>query len=74
MKPLESPDSHHLQAAVGCLELGNWSEANEELENITPQMRVHPDVLAVRRNPSAGPALFVRGDDLMRLIFDSQAI
>jgi len=28
----------HFQAAVGWLELGNWLEANEELENITPQL------------------------------------
>ena len=48
MQPLGSPDSHHLQAAVGWLELGNWSEANEDLERITPQLRRHPDVLEVR--------------------------
>jgi hypothetical protein len=45
IKPLEPPDSLHLEAAEGWLELGNHLEANEELENITPQMRVHPDVL-----------------------------
>ena len=48
MKPLESPDIHHLRAALGWLELGNWREANEELENITPEMRTHSDVLTVR--------------------------
>ena len=48
VKPLEHPDSFHLQAAVGWLELGNWTEANEELELITPQVRAHPDVLQVR--------------------------
>jgi tetratricopeptide (TPR) repeat protein len=48
MKPLEPPDSLHLQAAQGWLELGNHIEANEELENITPELRAHPAVLAVR--------------------------
>ena len=48
MKPLEPPDNLHLQAAQGWLELGNPVEANEELERITPGLRVHPDVLEVR--------------------------
>jgi tetratricopeptide (TPR) repeat protein len=48
VKPLESPDTHHLQAAIGWLELGNITEANEELENIAPTLRAHPDVLEVR--------------------------
>ena len=48
MKPLQPPDSHHLQAAIGWLELGNYTEANEELEKITPGLRSHPDVLSVR--------------------------
>jgi hypothetical protein len=39
MKPLEMPDSHYLSSAVGCLGLGNWQEANEELEKITPARR-----------------------------------
>lgn len=44
----ELNDQRHLEAAEGWLELGNHLEANEELENITPQMRVHPDVLEIR--------------------------
>jgi hypothetical protein len=28
--------------------LGDHVAANEELENITPQLRVHPDVLEIR--------------------------
>ena len=48
IKPLEPPDSIHLEAAEGWLELGDHLEANEELEQIAPQMRVHPDVLEVR--------------------------
>jgi len=30
------------------LGLGNWLEANEELEKVTPQMRAHPEVLELR--------------------------
>jgi tetratricopeptide (TPR) repeat protein len=48
MKPILSPDSFHVQAAEGWLELGNWSEANEELERIAPLLLAHPDVLNLR--------------------------
>ncbi len=48
MRRLEPPDSLHLQAAQGWLELGNHLEANEELERIAPSLRAHPDVLTVR--------------------------
>ena len=47
-EPLEPPDIFHLRAACGWLELGNHLEANEELENITPKLRAHPDVLEIR--------------------------
>lgn len=48
MKDLPPTDSRFLTAAEGWLELGNWLEANEELERITPTMRVHPAVLQIR--------------------------
>ena len=48
IQPLQPPDSLHLRAAQGWLELGNHAEADEELEKITPQLRAHPDVLKVR--------------------------
>ncbi|HUD47575.1 MAG TPA: hypothetical protein VMR33_12140 [Candidatus Baltobacteraceae bacterium] len=48
MKSWDPPDNHHLSAAIGWLELGNWKEANEDLEKITPAMRLHPDFLVVR--------------------------
>jgi hypothetical protein len=41
MKSLEHPDSLHLRAAQGWLELGDHLEANEELERISPPLRVH---------------------------------
>ena len=48
MKPLQPPDTFHLQAAQGWMELGNHEEANEELELIDAPLRAHPDVLEVR--------------------------
>jgi tetratricopeptide (TPR) repeat protein len=48
MNPLEAPDSHHLRAAIGWLELGSHLEADAELERIAPRLRIHPDVLEVR--------------------------
>jgi tetratricopeptide (TPR) repeat protein len=42
-------DKHHLQAAEGWIELNDLIQANAELNEITPQMRAHPDVLAMRR-------------------------
>ncbi len=41
------PDSHHLLAAVGWLELGNLSEADQEWERISPELRGNPEVLEV---------------------------
>ncbi len=41
-------DKIHLDAAQGWLGLGDWREANEELERITAALRAHPDVLRVR--------------------------
>ncbi len=48
LKPLPHPDNKHLEAAEGWLGLGNWREANEELEQIAPRLRGHPFVLEVR--------------------------
>lgn len=45
MQPLEPPDSHHLSAALGWLDLGNSAEAELELAKIRPEYSKHPDVL-----------------------------
>lgn len=45
---LEWPDNIHFDSALGWLELGNWLEANEDIERITPKNKTHPDVLQVR--------------------------
>jgi len=48
MKQLKHPDSFHIEAARGWLGLGDIVSASEELEQITPQLKVHPEVLLVR--------------------------
>ena len=48
MLKLAPPDSHHLEAAEGWLELGAHLEADAELDKIAPRLRDHPDVLELR--------------------------
>ena len=48
MKPLPHPNNKFLEAAEGWLGLGNYLEANEELEKIEPKLRAHPAVLEIR--------------------------
>jgi len=48
LPPLEPPDSHHLRAVEGWLELGNIQEAGVELRRLRPELLEHPLVLEVR--------------------------
>ena len=48
MQNLEPPNTHHLRAAIGWIELGNHAEAGEEIARIPPEFVEHPDVLDVR--------------------------
>jgi hypothetical protein len=48
MKPLQPPDSLHVQAAQGWCELHAFAEADAELDKITGSLRAHPKVLEVR--------------------------
>lgn len=48
MKSLDFPDAHHLAAACGWLELGLPHEAENELKNMAPACRQHPQVLRLR--------------------------
>ncbi len=41
-------DRRYLLAAEGWLELGDWQSANDELDQIQPPLRAHPDVLKMR--------------------------
>jgi predicted Zn-dependent protease len=42
---IEPPDSHHLNAAEGWVELSVFDEAQTELTKIRPEFRNHPDVV-----------------------------
>jgi len=44
----DSPYFHHFSAAQGWLGLGDHISANEELEQLPPELRVHPAVLELR--------------------------
>lgn len=46
--PLEKTDQRHLERAQGYAALGMFLESNEELEEITPDVRHLPEVLKVR--------------------------
>src|SRR5206468_4008199 len=46
--PLPRPDRVALDAAQGWLGLGSWRDAWEELDEISPTMRGHPEVLQAR--------------------------
>src|ERR1044071_1726377 len=48
MKPLVDSDLRQVRAAQGWLELGDYLSADAELDEITPELRAHPDVLKVR--------------------------
>jgi tetratricopeptide (TPR) repeat protein len=68
MKPFEAPDNHYLSAAQGWLELGSPLEAEKELDQITPQLRTHPDVLEVRWHISANKKEWAACLDIARAI------
>jgi hypothetical protein len=48
MTKLEPPNTYHLSAAIGWLELGNPAEAATEIARMAPEALEHPEVLAVR--------------------------
>lgn len=48
MQRIEPPDSHHLRAAIGWLELGCRADALAELDQISPELQNHPDALEAR--------------------------
>jgi Flp pilus assembly protein TadD len=64
--PLEPPDIHYARAAQGWLELGNWREANDELDHVAPSLRGHPDVLEVRFHIWAAAAKWDAAADMAR--------
>jgi tetratricopeptide (TPR) repeat protein len=47
MQTVGPPDTHHLSAAMGWMELGNLVEARAELAKVAPELIEHPAVLEV---------------------------
>lgn len=47
MQKLEPPDTHHLSAAMGWIELGSATEAESELLRLSPDASAHPAALEV---------------------------
>jgi predicted Zn-dependent protease len=54
MKSLDISDLHVLRAVEGWIELGNFTEAEGELNTLSPEKRAHPDVLDFRFQIHAG--------------------
>lgn len=48
LRKLNEPDSFHLRAAEGWLELGDATSAGDELEEISSEEKTHPAVLSMR--------------------------
>ena len=69
---LDSADRFHLSAAIGWVGLGNWREANEELEKITPALRSHAEVLSVRYEIYAMAGKWDGAADLALVLRDGQ--
>jgi hypothetical protein len=65
---IEAPDIHHLNAAIGWLELGNQVEAGAELDQISFLTRYHPDVLIVRWKVHARMKNWTRSLDIARAL------
>ena len=61
---LHPPDLHHLRAAVGWLELGNPTEAGEEIARLSPESLDNPNVLAVRWQICAATQSWEAGRDV----------
>lgn len=66
--PLQPPDTHHLSAALGWLELGNHEEAAVEITRLSPHNLDHPNVLEVRWSICAAGKSWETGLELARLL------
>jgi hypothetical protein len=67
MRDLGYPERHHLNAALGWLELGNLADAKAEADCISWLNRVHPEVFQVRWRIHAGMKNWAAARDLSRL-------
>ncbi len=55
MNTLPISDQHHLDAAEGWIELGNFEEAKRELQQISEQFKCDPDVIEMRYRVDCRP-------------------
>jgi tetratricopeptide (TPR) repeat protein len=69
-KPLEPPDLHYMNAAQGWLGLGDLAAAKDELQNIEPELRNHPDVLEVRYGIYASAKHWQASLDVARMMIE----
>jgi tetratricopeptide (TPR) repeat protein len=68
---LDDSDLKHLDAAEGWLGLGDWQEANEEWEQITPAVRSHSRALNVRWAICAKAAKWDEAIKIARLLAET---
>jgi tetratricopeptide (TPR) repeat protein len=68
---LQPPDTHHLRAASGWLELGNAEEAGNEIGRISAACLEHPDVLEIRWAICAAGATWEAALDIARKLVAS---
>lgn len=61
-------DEKWLQFARGWLDLGQWCDADEDLQKISPKMRTHPDVLRVRFHVYAMAGKWQGAFDIARVL------
>ena len=69
--PLEPPELHRLNAALGWLGLGNLAEAKIELAGIDPSRQNDPDVLEVRWMVCAEEQHWAEGLDIARALLEA---
>jgi tetratricopeptide (TPR) repeat protein len=69
--PIGPPDSHHLLAAQGWAELGDFAEADAELQQIASALRAHPQLLAVRYDIYARSRRWDLAADIASMLVES---
>lgn len=69
---LKPPDTFHLSAAIGWLELGNLDEAELDLEKISLPCRSHEDVLTVRFNIHSARQDWAGAESIAQLLLQKQ--
>ena len=71
MKPIRPPDLHHLNAALGWLELGDTESASEELICVSPELTLHPTVLDLQWQIHAARKGWKRASEIGQQLVDT---